>query len=143
LAVDEELEHAQGLLAAGDVPGLIRHLRAAGERLPLGETARFLAGAARLAGFDDLARAAAAVGSVRDGFRAQDAQALYDLGYACAERGVPGLAVGPLALALELVPDSVPALSEFVSSLEQDGQHARVRTVLEEHEAVMQWEHRF
>jgi hypothetical protein len=83
------------------------------------------------------------VGSVRDGFRAQDAQALYDLGYACTERGVPELAVRPLALALELVPDSVPALSEFVSALGQDGQHARVLTVLEEHEAVMGWEHRF
>jgi hypothetical protein len=44
LAVDEELEQAQGLLAAGDVPGLIRHLRAAGERLPLGEMARLPAG---------------------------------------------------------------------------------------------------
>jgi hypothetical protein len=70
LAVDEELEQAQGLLAAGDVPGLIRHLRTDGETLPLGEMARLLAGAARLAGFDDLARAAAAVGGVRDGFRA-------------------------------------------------------------------------
>jgi hypothetical protein len=143
LAVDEELEQAQDLLAAGDVPGLIGHLRAADETLPLSEIARLLAGASRLAGFDDLARAAAAVGSVRDGFRAQDAQALYDLGYACTERGVPELAVRPLALALELVPDSVPALSEFVSALEQDGQHARVLTVLEEHEAVMRWEHRF
>ena len=141
--MDEELEQAQGLLAAGDVPGLIRHLRAAGETLPLGEMARLLAEAARLEGFDDLARAAAVVGGVRDGFRAQDAQALYDLGYACAERGIAGLAVRPLALALELVPDSVPVLSEFVSALEQDGQHARVLTVLEEHEAVMQWEHRF
>jgi hypothetical protein len=129
LAVDEELEQAQGLLAAGDVPGLIRHLRAAGETLPLGEMARLLAGAARLAGFDDLARAAAAVGGVRDGFRAQDAQALYDLGCACTGRGVPGLAVRPLALALELVPDSVPALGEFVSALEHDGQHARVLTM--------------
>ena len=44
------------------MPGLIRHLRAAGERLPLGEMARLLAAAARLAGFDDLARAAARAG---------------------------------------------------------------------------------
>ena len=92
--MDKELEQAQGLLAAGDVPGLIQHLRAAGETLPLEEMARSLAGAARLAGFDDLARAAAAVGGVEDGFHTQDAQALYDLGYACTERGVPELAVG-------------------------------------------------
>jgi hypothetical protein len=58
---------------------------------------------------------------------------MYDLGYACTECGVPGLAVRPLALALELVPDSVPALGELVSALEQDAQHARVLTVLEEH----------
>ena len=98
--MDEQLEQAQGLLAAGDVPGLILQLRAAGERLPLSGMARLLAGAARLA-------------------------------------------VWPLALALERVPDSIPALSEFVSTLEHDGQHARVLTVLEEHEAVMVWKRRF
>jgi hypothetical protein len=43
LAVDEELEQAQDLLAAGDVPGLIGHLRAADETLPLSEIARLLA----------------------------------------------------------------------------------------------------
>lgn len=48
---------AQGLLASGDVPGLLRHLRAHGEALPLGEVARLVTGAARLAGLDDLAQA--------------------------------------------------------------------------------------
>lgn len=70
LAVDEELEQAEVLPAAGDVSGLIRLLRATGETLPLGEIARLLAGAARLTGFDNLERAAAVVGGVRDGFRA-------------------------------------------------------------------------
>jgi len=47
----------RGLLASGDIPGLLWHLRAHGEALPLGEVARLVAGAARFAGFDDLAQA--------------------------------------------------------------------------------------
>jgi hypothetical protein len=34
--VDERPEEARGLLAAGDVPGLLRYLRADGVLLPLG-----------------------------------------------------------------------------------------------------------
>jgi hypothetical protein len=47
--------------ASGDIQGLLRYLRADGEALPLGEVAQLVARAARLAGFDDLAQAAAAV----------------------------------------------------------------------------------
>ena len=55
------------------------------------------------------------------------------------------LAVRPLARALELAPDAAPVLSELVSALERDGQHARAVAVLEEHEPVMQlkWLPRF
>jgi hypothetical protein len=102
-------EKAQGLLASGDIRGLLRHLRAHGEALPLGEVARLVAGAARLAGFDDLAQAAAAAEG-GDGSGPQDARALYDFGYACMERGVGYLAVRPLARALELPPDAAPVL---------------------------------
>jgi hypothetical protein len=49
----------------------------------------------------------------------------------------------PLARALELAPDAAPVLSELVAALEHDGQHARAVVVLEEHESVMQWLHRF
>ena len=138
-----ELEKAQGLLASGDVPGLLRHLHAHGEALPLVEVARLVAGAARLAEFDDLAQAAAAVAEGEDGSGTQDARALYDFGYACIERGVAYLAVRPLARALELAPDAAPVLSELIAALEQNGQHALAVTVLEEHESVMQWLHRF
>jgi hypothetical protein len=65
MGVTVELEKAQGLLASGDISGLLRYLRADGEALPLGEVARLVAGAARLAGFDDLAQAAAAVRRTR------------------------------------------------------------------------------
>jgi len=143
MGVIEELEKAGGLLASGDISGLLRHLRAHGEALPLGEVARLVAGAARLAGFDDLARASAAVAEGGDGSGTEDARALYEFGYACIERGVSYLAVRPLARVLELAPDAAPALSELVAALQHDGQHARAVAVLEEHESVMQWLHRF
>jgi hypothetical protein len=143
VGVTEELERAQGLLTSGDISGLLRHLRADGGALPLGEVARLVAGASQLAGFADLAQAALAVAEAEDGSGPQDARALYDFGYACIERGVGYLAVRPLARALELAPDAGPVLSELVTALEQDGQHARAVAVLEEHESVMQWLHRF
>jgi hypothetical protein len=139
--VADGLEKAQGLLASGDVPGLLRYLRAEGDALPLGEVARLVAAGAQLAGFDDLAQAATAVAGGEDGTR--DARALYDFGYACTDRGASYLAVRPLARALELAPDAAPVLSELVAALEQDGQHARAVTVLEEHEPAMGWLHRF
>jgi hypothetical protein len=144
VGVTGEFEKAQGLLASGDISGLLRYLRADGEALPLGEVARLVAGAARLSGFDDLAQAAAAAEG-GDGAGAEDARALYDFGYACMERGVGFLAVRPLARALELAPDAAAVLSELVAALEQDGQHGRAVAVLEEHESVMQvqWLPRF
>ena len=78
-----------------------------------------------------------------DGPGTQDARALYHFGYACIEHGVGYLAIRPLARALELAPDAAPVLSELVTALEQDGQHARAVAVLEEHEPVMGWQHRF
>ena len=104
-------------------------------KTPQGEVARLVAGAARLAGVEDLAQAAAPAGG--DGAGTEDARALYDFGYACMERGVGYLAVRPLARALELATDAAPVLSELVAALEQDGQHARAVAVLEEHESVM------
>jgi hypothetical protein len=141
--VAEELEEAQGLLASGDIAGLLQCLRWHGQALPLGEVARLVAGAARLAGFDDLAQAAAAVAEGGNGSGTEDARALYHFGHACLERGAGYLAVRPLARALELAPDAAPVLSELVAALEHDGQHARAVAVLEEHESVMQWVHRF
>ena len=143
MGVTEELEKAQGLLAAGDVSGLLRYLRADGGALPLVEVARLVAGAAQLAGSDDLAQAATAVAEGGDGSGTADARALYDFGHACMEHGAARLAVRPLARSLELAPDAAPVLSELVAALERDGQHALAVTVLEEHEPVMGWLHHF
>lgn len=70
--VDEGPEEARGLLAAGDVPGLLRYLRADGVLLPLEAVAALVAGVGRLVGCNDLARTAAAVATGRDGSGAED-----------------------------------------------------------------------
>ena len=49
MGVTGELEKAQGLLASGDISGLLRYLRADGEALPLGEVARLVAAVAAMA----------------------------------------------------------------------------------------------
>jgi hypothetical protein len=141
--VTDGIDKAGDLLASGDLPGLLRYLRADGGALPLGEVAALVAGAGRLAGFDDLAQAAALVADRGDSSGTADPLALYKFGYACMERGVGYLAVRPLARALELVPDAGLVLSDLVTALEQGGQHARALAVLEDHEPAMGWEHRF
>jgi len=140
--VTEELEKGRALLAAGDISGLLRHLRVRGQDLPLGEVAQLVAGAARLAEFDDLAQAAAAVAG-SDAGSGDSARLLFDYGYACIERGIHYLAVRPLTRALELAPDATQVLGELVVALENEGRHARAVAVLEEHEALMQWPNRF
>jgi hypothetical protein len=145
MSVTDELEKAQGLLASGDVPGLLRLLRAQGETLPLEQVAQLVEGAAQAAGFDDLQQAAAALAALHaDTSPPGDAlAALWRFGYACLEHGAGYLAVRPLARALELAPDASPVLGELVSALEADGQHARAVTVLEDHEPAMTWTNRF
>lgn len=99
MGVTESLEEARGLLASGDVTGLLRYLRADGDALPLGEMAGLVVGAARPAEFDDLAHAAAVVAGGGDGSGTDDALALYNFGYACLDRGAGYLAIRPLARA--------------------------------------------
>jgi tetratricopeptide (TPR) repeat protein len=140
--MNEQLERAHDLLGSGDVPGLLRLLRTGGGELPLGQVVQMVAGAAQIAGFDDLVQAAAAVAG-GDCSGTREAQALYGFGFACLDRGVGYLAIRPLARALELAPGSAPVLSELVTALEGDGQYARAVAVLEEHEPVLQWTHRF
>jgi len=143
MSVTEELAKARDLLAAGDVRSLLRHLHSAGDTLPPDEVARLAEGAARLAEFDDLAQAAAAVAEAGDHSGAEDARLLYAFGYACIDHGLSDLAVRPLARALELAPDSAAVLSELVVALEHDRQYARAVAVLEAHEPVMGWLNRF
>jgi hypothetical protein len=137
------MSKAQGLLESGDVAGLLRYLRTDGDALPLGEVAALVAGAGRLAGFDDLEVAGAEVAHGAQGM--PESAALWLFGYACMEHGAGYLAIRPLSRALELAPDSAPILSELVTALEQDGRHARAVAVLEEHESrvALGWQQRY
>lgn len=107
-----DLAEAWECLDADDVPGALRRLRQAGTT-PLDQVALVVGRAARTAGFDGLQEAASALAA-----RPGGARALYDYGYACAERGVSYLAVPALREALRPAPDSPAVLRELVSAHE-------------------------
>ncbi|MEU6669652.1 hypothetical protein [Streptomyces sp. NPDC046727] len=126
-------------LDAGDVPGALRQVRAAGEDQPLGEVALVVGRAAGAAGFDDLAGAAAALAAAPE-----DARALYDYGYACIERGVSALAVPALRAALSRSGGALPVLRELVSAYEDEGRHQEAMTELARHESrLLDWPDRY
>ncbi|QFG20438.1 hypothetical protein [Actinomadura sp. WMMB 499] len=147
------MDDPQALLDDGDIPGLLRHLRANAEEMDLRELARLLEGAAAASGFDDLREAAAAVagtGGRRGRFgrggrsREPGAQELYDFGYACVERGVATLAVPALRAALELQPGELGLVRELVSALEDDHRHAEAVAALDAHAALLEpWPDRY
>ncbi|MEU6600044.1 hypothetical protein [Streptomyces flaveolus] len=123
------LRAAWETLDAGDVPGALRQVRAAGEDQPLGEVALVVGRAAGSAGFDDLADASAALAAAPD-----DPRALYDFGYACVERGVSDLAIPALRAALGLSGGALPVLRELVSAYEDGGRHREAVAELARHE---------
>ncbi|KOV78484.1 MULTISPECIES: hypothetical protein [unclassified Streptomyces] len=124
-----ELRAAWETLDAGDVPGALRQVRAAGEDPPLGEVALVVGRAAGSAGFDDLADASAALAAAPE-----DPRALYDFGYACVERGVSDLAIPALRAALGLSGGALPVLRELVSAYEDGGRHREAVAELARHE---------
>ncbi|MFI9808409.1 hypothetical protein ACIHEJ_29265 [Streptomyces sp. NPDC052301] len=105
-------------LDAGDVPGALRQVRAAGEDQPLAEVALVVRRAAGAAGFDDLAEAAAALAA-----DPENPRALYRFGWACIERGASYLAVPALREALHRSDGSPTVLHELVSAYEDEGRH--------------------
>ncbi|WP_030348370.1 hypothetical protein [Streptomyces sp. NRRL S-1022] len=126
-------------LDAGDVPGALRQVRAAGEDQPLAEVALVVGRAAGSAGFPDLADASAALAAAPE-----DARALYDFGYACVERGVPALAVPALREALRRSGGALPVLRELVSAYEDEGRHREAVTELLRHdERLADWPDRY
>ncbi|MFV2178243.1 hypothetical protein ACFHW2_38100 [Actinomadura sp. LOL_016] len=145
------MDDPQALLDDGDIPGLLRHLRANAETMDLRDLARLLEGAAAASGFDDLREAAAAVagtgGRRRPGLGGRGgpgAQELYDFGYACVERGVAALAVPALRAALELLPGEVGLVRELVAALEEDHRHADAVAALDAHAALLEpWPDRY
>ncbi|MGW5537335.1 tetratricopeptide repeat protein [Streptomyces sp. NPDC004009] len=134
-----ELVEAWKCLDSRDLPGALRHLRAAGEDQPLGEVALVAGRAAVAAGYDDLAQAAAALAAAPG-----RAQALYDFGFACVERGASYLAIPALREALRHSPGSLTVLRELVSAYEDEGRHREARDELARHEhALDEWPDRY
>ncbi|MEU6594013.1 hypothetical protein ABZ923_33190 [Streptomyces sp. NPDC046881] len=137
--VSPALVAAWEALDAGDVPGALRQVRAAGEDQPLGEVALVVGRAAGSAGFTDLADASAALAAAPG-----DARALYDFGYACIERGVPALAVPALREALRRSDGALPVLRELVSAYEDEGRHQEAVTELLRHDdRLADWPDRY
>ncbi|MFD0665266.1 tetratricopeptide repeat protein [Thermocatellispora tengchongensis] len=128
--MDDDLRKARELAEAGDVGGLMRHLRFTAVRLAIGDTAPLVGRAAELMGFTDLVEAAAGVAE-----RPGHPQALYAYGYACIERGVAFLAIPALRAALAGEPGSLGILRELVAGLEDEHRHGEAVAVLAEHEA--------
>ncbi|OLT27104.1 hypothetical protein BJF79_42820 [Actinomadura sp. CNU-125] len=144
------MDEPQALLDNGDIPGLIRHLRANAEQMDLRELARLTEGAAAASGFDDLRETAAVLagtgggGRLRRREREPGVQELYDFGYACIERGVAALAVPALRAALAALPGEVALVRELAAALERDDRHAEVVEVLDANAALLEpWPDRY
>ncbi|MFI6875596.1 tetratricopeptide repeat protein [Streptomyces sp. NPDC050400] len=134
-----ELLQAWQALDEGDIPGALRQLRQGTDDLPLDELALVVARAAGSAGFDDLRTAADALSGHSD-----RAQALYDFGYACIERGVPYLAIPALRAALRQAPDAAGIRRELVSAYERLGRHREAVDLLTTHEdGLVDWPDRY
>ncbi|WP_051969419.1 hypothetical protein [Kitasatospora azatica] len=150
-----ELSKAWELFAAGDAQGAMRTLRLAADELSSAEIAPLVAKLAQGAGFADLAEASAALAA-----KPQEADRLYQFGYACVERGVPALAVPALreALRSSLAPqrtglfgrktkstvDPRGVLLELVTSLERGERHTEALALLLEHDSLLtDWPDRY
>jgi hypothetical protein len=137
--VDEILADINEQLDQGDVAGAVGRLRVHAEELPLDRLAGVLERAGVAAGFDDLAQAARAAGADPD----NPAQ-LYELGYACVERGVSDVAIPILATALTLAPGALPVIDELAAAYEETFRYPDAVAVLEANESVLRdWPERY
>ena len=135
----DEAAKARELLDAGDLPGTMRHLRFAAEKLTIEELADVVGRASAAAGFDDLVAASSALAA-----SPERPQALYDFGYACIEHGAAYAAVPALSAALRLAPGALPVLTELVVALEDLVRHREAVRLLEEREATLPpWPQRY
>jgi hypothetical protein len=137
--MDDVLATIDSELARGNLGAAVGLLRANAEQLPLDRVAGVLARAGEAAGFADLVAAAQAAVAQPD-----DPSVLYQLGYACIERGVAPVAVPILATALALVPGALPIIDELVVAYEQSHRYQDAVAVLEANEAVLRdWPERY
>jgi hypothetical protein len=138
-SVDDVLTSIDEELARGNVGAAIGRLRAHAERVPLDRLAAILERAAGATGFDDLAQAARAVVA-----RPDDPTALYQLGYACIERGIASVAVPVLAAALARAPGTLPIIAELAIAYEISHRYRDAVAVLEANEPVLRdWPERY
>lgn len=125
MATTDATDDFRTLLKSGDLPAAVRSLRPHAETLPLAELARAVRALGEAAGFKDLAKAAKTAAK-----RPEDPKALYDLGYACVERGIAFLGTAPLRAALARVPGSRTLLAELVAALADKERHAEAAALL-------------
>jgi len=137
--MDDVLAKIDDALAQGNLGEAIGLLRANAERVPLDRLAAILERAAAATGFDDLARAARAVVA-----RPDDPTGLYQLGYACIERGIAPVAVPVLAAALARAPGALPIIAELAIAYEISHRYHDAVAVLEANEPVLRaWPERY
>ncbi len=130
--VDEVLARIDEHLSHGDLGAAIGALRSQADRLPLPRLAAVLERAAAVTGFDDMVAAARAVVSNPD-----SPPNLYDLGYACIERGISAIAVPLLVAALEQAPGTLPIINELATAYEDCYRYSDAVALLEANEAVL------
>lgn len=137
--VDEEMASIDEHLTRGDIGAAIRLLRGIADQLPPDRLAAFLERAATASGFDDLAQAARGVVAHPD-----NPNDLYQLGYACIERGISRIAVPVLVAALALAPGSLAVIDELVTAYEDAFRYHDAVAVLEANEPVLRdWPERY
>jgi hypothetical protein len=131
---DDARRAAEDALAAGDATLAFAQLRPA-LSYPVRVDADQLA-----AGLETLAAVAAGLGhqslagdAARAAADVHDPDALYELGYALVDAGLPAMAAVVLARCLEVVPGSEQVLTELVSALERALVYGDAQRLLEAH----------
>ncbi|MCF2533544.1 hypothetical protein [Yinghuangia soli] len=122
-----ELDTAWQLVEAGDIGGVMRHLRFTAEQIPLPDLAKVVAKAADAAGFAELDEAGRGLAA-----EPGEPQRLYDFGYACLEHGIAFAAIPALREAVRLVPDSRAARAELGAAYENTHRHRDAADLLDD-----------
>jgi hypothetical protein len=130
---------AMELLAAGDPQQAFvrfRHVVWYPAHPPAEQLAASLAVLAAI--FDGMGHGELAGEATRAGEDVHDPDALYDLGYALVEAGLPAIAAVVLARCLEVVPGSEQVLTELVSALERNLAYRDAQRLLEAHPQLVE-----
>lgn len=127
------------LLDHDDIPAAVRQLRWSVDEIPPVDLARIVGRIAASVPFEDLVTAAHAFAQ-----EPHSAQAAYDLGYACIERGLSFVAIPVLRGLLGWTSNVELVLTELVSAYEDEHRHAEALAVLEDHDGSLSpWPSRY